>query len=326
MKIFSRRSMLAGATLLPFAGPALAAAAGKQVAPPDVPAGEMLDAHIHFFTNDTGHYPVDLRHAREPEEVMRARVMRAPVLPSNMMAMWDRLGIGGAVGVQYSGAYKADNSYVLDVADANPKRIGTEIILSSADPDSPALLARLADKRRVSAIRLTGFVDNDGDLPWLKTPVAMKLWAMAQERRLPVGITYLRMDPRPAAFETIRRFSDQFPGATIVLEHLGWLGGANSKDGLLPEHMALIDHRNVYFKWTTLNIDALCNAGIAPADFLRAAVDSFGASRLMWGSDFGNTTRPYAGIVADAHDATRLLNAREAAAVLGGSAHTLYHL
>ena len=39
-----------------------------------------------------------------------------------------------------------------------------------------------------------------------------------------------------------------------------------------------------------------------------------------------HTTRPYSGIVADAHDATRLLSAAETTAVLGGSARALFRV
>jgi len=320
----SRRSLLGAAAMLPLTGAALAAAPAP--VPAARPDARLVDAHIHFFTNDLRHYPVDLRNAREPEAVMQARILNAPVTPEAILPLWSRMGIIGGLGVQYSGAYKTDNSYVLDAADAHPGQIRTEIILNSAAPESVGRLATLAQSRHVSAIRLTGFADADGDLPWLKSPTALDLWALAQSLGLPIGITYLRPDPTSAALHTIRTLADRFPDCVVMLEHLGWTGGAGSEDGLLPEHLALRDHANIRFKWTTLNIDALSGAGIDPAAFLRAAVDLFGPARLMWGSDFGNTTRPYAGIVADARDATRLLNAAEAAAVLGGTAQSLFRL
>jgi predicted TIM-barrel fold metal-dependent hydrolase len=318
----SRRAVLAGGAALPLAASAIPADA----VPTKASGAALFDAHIHFFTNDMARYPVDLRNAREPEDVMRARILRAPVLPAEMLRQWDRLGIGGGIGVQYSGAYKADNRYLLDVAKAHPKRIGTEVILHSSNPQSAALLRRMADGQHLCAIRLTGFVDDGGDLPWLKSPGAIEIWETARDLKIPVGITYLRMVPTSAALATVRSLSDRFPECTIVLEHLGWTGSTGTEDGLLPDHLALRDHRNIRFKWTTLNIDALSNAGIPTNAFLRAAVDTFGAERLMWGSDFGNTTRPYAGIVADAHDATRSLSPAEAKAVLGGSARALFRI
>ena len=42
----------------------------------------------------------------------------------------------------------------------------------------------------------------------------------------------------------------------------------------------------------------------------------FGAGRLMWGSDFGNTLRPYAEMVADAVASTARLSDTERRRVL----------
>ncbi|MCW2337007.1 putative TIM-barrel fold metal-dependent hydrolase [Sphingobium sp. B2D3A] len=322
--VLSRRALLGAVPPLLVAGPALARTR-LQPSQPDATAG-MIDAHIHFFSADFAHYPVDMRNAREPEEVMRARVLNAPVTPEKMLPLWEKMGIRAGIGVQYSGAYKTDNTYLLDVAQAHWDRIRTEIILNPAQVQSRSVLQALLPTKRVSAIRLTGFVDGDGDLPWLKSPGAQALWQMAQAEKLPLCITYLRMDPRSAALRTVRELADRYPDCQVVLEHLGWTGGTGSQDGLLPAHMALKDHETIAFKWTSLNVDALAGAGIDTANFLRTAVDVFGASRLMWGSDYGNTTRPYAGIVADGIDATRLLNAAERAAVLGETARRVFRI
>ena len=213
----SRRSVLSAAALLPLAASGFASA---RTASPSH-RRNIIDAHIHFFTDDFAHYPVDLRNAREPEDVMRVRLRNAPVKPDKMFALWERLGIAAAVGVQYSGAYKTDNSYLLDVADAHPDRIKTEIILNPASADSVALLDKLSRTRHVSAIRLTGFVDANGDVPWLQSGYASALWTLARERQLPIGITYLKMTPTKAALETIRRLSDFYPENMLLLEHLG---------------------------------------------------------------------------------------------------------
>src|SRR4051794_33988145 len=113
----SRRSVLSAAALLPLAASGLASARAPS---PSSHSSRIIDAHIHFFTDDFAHYPVDLRNAREPEDVMRVRLRNAPVKPDKMFALWEKLGIAAAIGVQYSGAYKTDNSYLLDVADAHP--------------------------------------------------------------------------------------------------------------------------------------------------------------------------------------------------------------
>jgi predicted TIM-barrel fold metal-dependent hydrolase len=146
---------------------------------------------------------------------------------------------------------------------------------------------------------------------------------LAERLRLPVGVTYLPPRPTAVAFATIATLADRYPGCTIIFEHLGWTGGANSA-GLLPEHATLAARRNVSFKWTTLDIDALRAAGIDPARCLRDAVRLYGASRIMWGSDFGNSTRPYGGMALDARDSCALLDAADRRAVLHDTGRALY--
>jgi predicted TIM-barrel fold metal-dependent hydrolase len=305
--MLSRRSVLAGVALAPFLGNAARAAA---------PAVPLYDSHIHFFTNDIARYPIDPRGAREPEEVMRARIVSHPVMPAPMLALWDALGVSGGVGVQYRGAYKGDNSYLLDVADAFPERIATEIMLEASNPESPAMLADFAAHRRITAVRLTGFDTGDGTLPWLNSPEALTICSLARDLSLPICMTYLPPRPASTALAAVRDLAGRFPDNIIVLEHLGWLGGANSDNGLLPDHFEMVGLPNILFKWTTLDLDILYNAGIATSAFLRTAVDTFGAGRLMWGSDFGNSTRPYRQLVAEAHAACGRLTESEARQVL----------
>ncbi len=312
-----RRGFLAGGAALGLAGP-LSATTRRHP-----PAESLFDAHLHFFTSDIAHYPVDLRNAREPEEVMRARVMNAPATPETVFALWDRAGVEAGVGVQYSGAYKSDNSYLLDVADAHPRRVATEIIVNARDPESPALVERLVRSHRIGALRLTGLADAEGHYPWLDGEPALAIWSLAQRLRLPVGITYLPPRPAEAAFAAIAGLADRFPRCTIVFEHLGWTGGPNSP-GLLPMHATLAPRRNVHFKWTTIDIDALGAAGIDQARVLRDAVALYGPRRIMWGSDFGNTTRPYGGMAQDARDSCALLDAAARRAVLHDNGRALF--
>lgn len=307
----SRRSVLAGAALAPFMGSALGAQA-----PQPASGLPLYDSHIHFFTSDIAHYPIDPRGAREPEDVMRARILSDPVEPDPMLALWDELGVTGGVGVQYRGAYKDDNRYLLDVADAHPARIVPEIMLQASNPESPAMLQDYAAHRRVSAVRLTGFDTGDGTLPWLNSPEALAICDQARALGVPICMTYLPPQPTSTALGAVRELAERYPDTIVVLEHLGWLGGPESDHGLLPDHRAMVGLANLHFKWTTLDFDMLYAAGLSTAAFLRTAVDTFGAARLMWGSDFGNSTRPYRQLVAEAQAACAQLTESEARFVL----------
>jgi len=310
---FTRRTMIGGAGVVA-ALPTLSA----------VPRPPLYDAHLHFFTNDVARYPIDPRNAREPETIFRERIMEDPGTPAKMFPLWAAEGVVGGTGVQYSGAYKTDNSYVLDLADAFPAKIHPEIIVNGRDPASPALAAKLAATRRVRALRLTGFGEGAGSFPWLDSDPVLDVWAVAGKLGLPVGITFLPPKATEASLAAVKRLAERFPRQTIILEHFGWLAGTPRDPGLLPGHLALAPLRNVHFKFTTNNIDELTAMGRPTAHFLRRAVDVFGAGRLMWGSDAGNTLRPYPGMVADAVAATASLSAVERRRVLHDNGQAMF--
>lgn len=305
----SRRKILAAACALPVAG----VACGAQ-------APELYDSHLHFFTNDIGHYPIDPRNSREGEAIMRARIMNDPGTPEKIFAWWAKAGVTAGTGVQYSGAYKTDNSYILDLADRYPDKIRAEIIVDGRDPKSPERLHQLATTRRVAAMRLTGFVDGTEAIPWLNSAPVLDIWAVADQLRLPVGITFLPPKGTEGALTAVRALAERYPHSPILLEHFGRLVNGD----LSPAHLALRDLPNIHFKWTTNVIGELKAQGRSTAAFLRTAADTFGADRLMWGSDCGNTLRPYADMAADAVASTNALTAAERRRVLHDNGFAMF--
>lgn len=296
MKLLSRRGLLGAALALP-ALPAFARETRQK----------LFDSHLHFFTNDIARYPIDPRGAREPEAIMRARIMAHPGTPDIVFPMWRRVGVVAGAGVQYSGAYKTDNRYILDLADRYPERIRAEVIIDGRDPASADRLAAMARTRRVSAVRLTGYVTGSDGFSWYDSSAAHAVWAAAARLGLPVGITFVPPKGLIAPLTRIAALADRYPNCTILLEHMGRL-----VDGeLSPAHLALRERRNVHFKLTTNVIDELKAGGRSTASFVRRIVDLYGADRLMWGSDFGNTLRPYPDMVADAVAATARLTTNE---------------
>ncbi|MGD9812326.1 MAG: amidohydrolase [Sphingobium sp.] len=315
--LLTRRSILASACVLPVAcampGPRAEATA---------PGEELYDSHIHFFSNDFEHYPIDPRNAREPEEVFRARITADPGLPEKIFPLWAAAGVTAGTGVQYSGAYKADNSYVLDLADRFAGKIRPEVIVNARDPESPAKLTEMVRSRHVSAARMTGFGNGTGNIAWLNSPTALNIWETVQQLGLPVGITFLPPKGQAASLAAVKALAERFPRSTIILEHMGRLVDG----GLHENHVALRAHENVHFKFTTNVIDELKLQGLSTAAFVRRVVDIFGGGRIMWGSDFGNTLRPYPGMVADAIAATSNLTGAERRRLLHDNGATMFKI
>lgn len=290
-----------------------------------MPQARLFDTHAHFFTADTDRYPIDVTGAREGEAAVRARIAANPATPTTLIPLWDRLGVSGGAAVQYNTVYKTDNSYALAVADAHPDRLATVLILRADDPATPAKLRALATAHNVVGLRLFGYPDDQGEYPWLDSDAALDTWAVADELGLRMVIMYAPGVPSAAALGRIIALAKRFPSTVISLDHCGWPAVDKGDEGTIgAEHLSLLYVPNIRFKFTQINFNRFAETGIDPARFVRRMVDSFGADRVMWGSDYGNTKNSYEEMVEQAIAATALLTDAERTKVLHDNGQALF--
>ena len=289
------------------------------------PRIKLFDAHAHFFTNDIDRYPVDLTGAREGRDALLARLERDPATAERVFALWDVSGVTGGAAVQYNTVYKTDNSYTVDVADAHRDRTSAVLILAAADPATPEKLRLTAQGHNVSGLRLFGYPDAEGEYPWLDSPAALATWDVAADLGLHMVLMYAPGVPSEAALGRIVALARRYPDTVIALDHCGWPGIENGVAGTIgPEHRALADVPNIHFKFTQINFNRFAEAAIDPAGFVRLLVDSYGAGRVMWGSDYGNTKNSYVEMVHEAIKATSLLDESERDQVLHANGARLF--
>ncbi|HWU72879.1 MAG TPA: amidohydrolase family protein [Sphingomonas sp.] len=290
-----------------------------------MPNQRLFDTHAHFFTDDTKRFPIDVTGAREGEAEVRARIARDPATAERLLALWDQCGVTGGAAVQYNTIYKTDNSYTLSVADVNHHRVSAVLILRADLPETPEQLRALATRHNVCGLRLFGYPDADGSYPWLDSLAALKTWDVAASLRLTMVIMYAPGKPTRAALHRIIALARRFPKTVIALDHCGWPGVENGVAGTIgPEHLELVDVPNIVFKFTQINLNRFRETGIDAAQFVRLIVDTYGAGRVMWGSDYGNTKDAYADMVAQAIAATSLLSPAERAQVLHDNGAKLF--
>lgn len=290
-----------------------------------MPNPRLFDTHAHFFTNDTARFPIDVTGAREGEAEVRARIARDPATAERLLALWDQCGVTGGAAVQYNTIYKTDNSYTLSVADVNHHRVSAVLILRADFPETPEQLRALATRHNVCGLRLFGYPDADGSYPWLDSPAALETWEVAASLGLTMVIMYAPGKPTRAALHRIIALARRFPKTVIALDHCGWPGVENGVAGTIgPEHLELVDVPNIVFKFTQINLNRFRETGIDAAQFVRLIVDTYGASRVMWGSDYGNTKDAYPDMVAQMIAATSLLSAAERAQVLHDNGARLF--
>ena len=266
----------------------LAALPGSAFAHVIKPTYKLWDAHAHFYTNDVESFPFNARTARYGPEIMVAKAMRFPQTPKEVFEFWDENHIAKGAGVQYSSTYRFDNSYLLDIAEEYPERIVPVVILDPRAEDTPEKLATMARENNIAGVRFTG-VDREGFFPFL-TDAAAGAWEAANDLGLVVVLMPIGGDT-PGAMAAVAQHAVRYPNTNILLDHIGFPRPQELPKtwGLTPQHVALADLPNVYYKYTTLLIEQLHAANVDEKPFVEAMVATFGADKMCWGSDVGNT-------------------------------------
>ena len=260
-----------------------------------------------------------------------------------LIALMDAHEVGQVCAVQRAFIYGYDNSYILDAARAYPDRITPVLVVDATDASTPSLLRRLADGQRLGGIRLSAPRADPFSLDWLESPAAMETWRAAEELELPVaGIFFRTHRVNARAIPALARIARRFPGVPVVIDHVGVPHGTiyDGKYAGVPESdyppggapgfdldelvRGLAELRNTFFKVTSINFRRLIGAGIPTASFVRHLADVFGADRLMWGSDVGQTRGLYGPKVDAARMAASELSPAERAAFLHDTGARLY--
>jgi predicted TIM-barrel fold metal-dependent hydrolase len=117
----------------------------------------------------------------------------------------------------------------------------------------------------------------------------------------------------------------RFPGVRVVLDHVGnptWAEGP--PDYGLGPLIRLADRTGIYIKFATVNLERLEAAAVAPQLALERLVGTFGAQRILWGSDAPNTPGVYAQMLARMRAALSDTPAADQEWILGGTAMHVY--
>ncbi|WP_020579352.1 amidohydrolase family protein [Actinopolymorpha alba] len=237
--------------------------------------GPVIDAHQHFWDPSTGGYPWL---AREPESIQRAfdYADLAPHLAA--------YGIDGTVLVQ-SADSDEDTDAMFAQAAAHPEILG---VVGYVPLEQPARAERrlqeLLGRERFVGIR--NLIHDQPDPDWLLRADVAEGLALLEAHQVPFDLVAVL----PRHLEHVAYLSEQFPNLTVVIDHLAKppIGTPRSEP------------------WTSLLRDAADNPRVVakvsglyaatgdPAAFtaddlapwIASALEFFGPSRLMVGSDW----------------------------------------
>jgi L-fuconolactonase len=289
----------------------------------------LFDSHAHLVADDQVAYPRNpMQRAadapyRPPGVIGRPGGHHGPnpineVPDAVRMLRWmAQEHVDGIVAVQKRMIYRYDNSYILDSSDKYRDLFSAVVILDAEDGATPGLVRTWIRKHGLAGVRLFGGRKPDGSMPWLNSPMALKTWDVAQQAGLVMDLEVLSQGGGGPSIPSILELARDYPDVRIVLDHLLEPEMEEGEHfGLDERYEKLAGKKNIFFKFTSINLDICREAGIPADKVLRRAVDMFGADHLMWGSDIGTSSGTYKDMVQRMLDACVLLTPQERRAVL----------
>jgi predicted TIM-barrel fold metal-dependent hydrolase len=245
----------------------------------------IFDTHPHFYTSDTARYPFK----SDISAAARTKATTNPMTREVVEKYWDEAGITMGTGVQYNTVYGTDNSYLLDCAAADPRRIMPVVILPATDPTTPDKLRKFTKENRLAGVRLFGSPVN-GEFEFF-ADAAIPAWKAVDE----LGIAMVLMLVGGELNHTmgrVKEFAERFPKVRIVLDHLGYPDPRTSPEtfGLTPNHLAVVGLKNLYWKLTSFHLTTRIDTAKADLKgFVDYVAKLYGPDHMVWGSDLGNT-------------------------------------
>jgi predicted TIM-barrel fold metal-dependent hydrolase len=261
-----------------------------------------VDTHVHVIADDEGRYPLN------PSGATGAWYREDPCSIGRLVDLMDVAGVDAAVLVQGISAYRFDNRYTLDAAAQHPERCTSVVCVDLGGADPASEVTALLD-RGAGGLRWVALHDGGVEEP-------RAVWDIVSDRRIPVVVTLLDRH-LPGLAEALPRL----PEVLLALDHCGF---ADLSHGLPDALTALAAFPAVHLKVSTIALDAAAEHGDV-RDFLSDLAACFGATRLMWGSDYSQThDRPYPALADYARFASSKLGDDDRALFLGLTACTVW--
>ena len=299
----------------------------------------LFDTHAHLISDDWDAYPP---RPLRPDMPIPPRTDYT-VTAEALIAMMDAHAVATACVVQRGHLYGYDNSYIIDAGRTYPGRLLPVVILDAQDPATPDAYARMVKNDGVRGFRMAQTRPWHLDTAWMSSPAAMEIWKTCADLGTPMAIIFFR-NQLPYVVPLLKIIAAKFPDLPILIDHMGVPSGMSRPElkwaaemgaavdmppapdfGVTETIKVLEDAPNVYFKLTEINMENLDEAGQSPAELVRRMADGFGAERLVWGSDVGQSVRwPYDEKASMGRAAADLLGEDERALFLHDTAARVY--
>ena len=232
----------------------------------------IVDSHHHFWRVDRGDY-----HWMSPA----VGVLHRDYLPDELRPIIRRAGVDATVVVQ-AAQTEAETDFLLTLADESDFVLGVVGWLDFEDREFPRKLEALM--RRPKLVGLRPMLQDIEDDAYILRPAVLENLRRVASLDLPFDfLTYPRHLPH------VLRALDKTPNLRAVVDHVSKPPIAEGKmEGWAQDIARLARHDRVWCKLSGMVTEAN-HQSWRPADlrpFVQHVFDSFGADRVMFGSDW----------------------------------------
>jgi predicted TIM-barrel fold metal-dependent hydrolase len=274
-----------------------------------------IDIHPHVISTDTKRYPCAPVGGHK-SDWSRER----PVSVEQMIAAMDQAQIAKSVLVQASTCYGHDNSYVADAVADHPDRFTGVFSVDVLAPDAPDKI-RYWVGRKLTGMRLfTAGSTMPNQADWVDDPRSFPAWECAGDLGIPVC-----MQMTVKAIPQLIHMLERFPNVRVILDHLAkpTLSDGPPYTGA-AEVFRLADFKNLYLKLTPRTVTEAQNGKATHATFFPLLVSKFGASRIVWGSNYPASEGTLPGLLKMSQSALSVLRSGDRDWIFARTALVLY--
>jgi L-fuconolactonase len=232
----------------------------------------IIDCHAHIYSPDEERYPPKDNPLRVPGGKASISDLRKTSLAN---------GVGAVRAVHTVSFYDYDNRYLCDATRANRDWVSGVCCLEPDDPHSPGLLEQFVRDYGVKTLRSTPgnnrtTFDHDG---------VRDLWKTAAEVGATVDIFLMNLGWVESAEKLLREFPDMIVG----FDHCMDLKPGPKYEKTLAEVLRLSRYENLYAKVDFISTGTTTGyPGRELHDAALKIIDTYGAERCVWGSNYPN--------------------------------------
>ncbi len=236
----------------------------------------LIDTHTHVVADDLQKYPLSPGYRAD-------WYTEIPISAERLLELMGEAGVDRAVLVQGFGPYGFVNDYAADAARERPERFSSVCVVDY-DDDPVTRLTYWVKERGVRGIRMMP-PRGGGNAEWLDDRSRDPLWHCAIELGVPILV-----QGHGEQIHGLRAVLERFPDTPIALDHCGFpdlSGGPPYRNAKALFELAELT--TIHLKVTSNVLQLASSDGGDPRDLMKQLAGTFGAHRLMWGSDYSQT-------------------------------------